>query len=209
MTTRSQIIAAVLLAVATYGVLVRIAEAKVEHAVGAGGFPLDAGRPPELEAFERERTSLAEIGEQRFADRLEALRQEGALWVSPGLGADRWAVFVESLRLVRRIYVRREALLDPRRHLFPVSRRDIPEANQRAFAWISLSGALRHELAHYDGMIEESDAYAVEIAWYEARRASPWFTSLAPEQRGVFSWALESAVLTARRARATAAGAHP
>ena len=209
MTTRSQIIAAVLLAVATYGVLVRIAEAKVERAVGAGGFRLDEGRTRELEAFARERARLAEIGEQSFADRLEALRQEGALWVSPGLGADRWAVFAESLRLVRRIYVRREALLDPRRHLFPRARPDVPEANQRAFAWISLSGALRHELAHYDGMIEESDAYGVEIAWYEARRASPWFTSLAPEQRGVFSWALESAVLTARRARATAAGAHP
>ena len=205
MSARRQIVAAVLLAVATYGVLLQIAESKVERAVGAGGFRLDTRRPSELEAFERERASLAEIGQQALADRLERLRESGALWIAPSLGADRWAVFVESLRLVRRIYVRRAALLDPRAHLYPAIAADIPDANQRAFAWISLSGALRHELAHYDGMIEEADAYAAEIAWYEAVRASPWFASLSAGRRRVFDWALESAVLTARRARETAA----
>jgi hypothetical protein len=57
-------------------------------------------------------------------------------------------------------------------------------------------------------MIEEGDAYAAEIAWYEKVRASPWFASLPPAERRVFEWALESAVLTARRAAATA-GARP
>jgi hypothetical protein len=200
---RSQILAVLALAVATYGVLLRIAEAKVEAAVGAGGFPLDARRPPELEAFERERAGLAEIGQQALGDRLEAIRARGALWVAPALGDDRWAVFAESLGLVRRIYVRRGALLDPRAHLYAIPA-DVPDANQRAFALLGLSGALRHELAHYDGMIEEADAYAAEIAWYEALRASPWFESLGAERRRVFSWALESAVLTAQRAREAA-----
>ncbi len=49
-------------------------------------------------------------------------------------------------------------------------------------------------------MIDEADAYAAEIAWYEGLRASPWFASLDGESRRVFDWALESAVLTARRA---------
>ena len=205
MTKRNQILAAVLLAVATYGVLLRIAEAKVETTVGGGAFRLDDKRPAELAAFERLRTSLAEIGEQVLADRLERLRKDGTIWIAPGLGPDRWAVFAESLRLVRRIYVRRLALLDPRAHHYPMTPADIPEANQRTFAWISLAGALRHELAHYDGMIEEADAYAAEIAWYDGLRASPWFASLAGERRRVFDWALESAVLTARSAGARAA----
>ena len=45
MTARFQILAAVLLAAATYGVLLRIAETKVETAVGGGAFPLDDKRP--------------------------------------------------------------------------------------------------------------------------------------------------------------------
>ena len=204
---RNQILALILVAAATYGVLLRIAEAKVETAVGGGTFPLDDKRGRELEAFQRLRTSLADVGEQVLADRLERLRQDGAIWVAPSLGPDRWAVFAESLRLVRRIYVRRLALLDPRAHLYPTAPADIPDANQRAFAWISLAGALRHELAHYDGMTEEADAYAAEIAWYERLRAAPWFASLEGKMRGVFDWALESAVLTARSAREKAARA--
>lgn len=197
---RNQVLAAVLLAAATYGVLLRIAEAKVETSVGGGTFPLDEKHPRELAAFEHLRTSLAEIGEQGFADRLEGLRKDRTIWIAPALGPDRWAVFTESLRLVRRIYVRRLALLDPKAHLYPVAPPDIPDANQRAFAFISQAGALRHELAHYDGMFKEADAYAVEIAWYKGLRASAWFASLQGEKGRVFDWALESAVLTARSA---------
>jgi len=204
---RSQIVAAVVLAAATYGVLLRIAEAKIATAVGGGAFPLDDKRGSELAAFQRLRTSLADIGEQALADRLEGLRKDGTIWIAPSLGPDRWAVFAESLGLVRRIYVRRLALLDPRAHHYPVTRADIPDANQHTFAWISLAGALCHELAHYDGMIEEADAYATEIAWYEGLRASPWFASLEGQGRRVFDWALDSAVLTARSAREKAARA--
>jgi hypothetical protein len=202
---RGQIIAAVVLAAATYGVLLRIAEAKVETAVGGGGFPLDEQRPAELAAFQRLRASLAEIGERDLGDRLEHLRKDGAIWIAPALGPDRWAVFAEALGLVRRIYVRRLALLDPRAHHYPAPTAGIPDAHQRTFAWLSLAGALRHELAHHEGMIEEADAYAAEVAWYEGLRASPWFASLQGESRRVFDWALESAVLTARRASEKAA----
>lgn len=204
---RTQIVAAVVLAAATYGVLLRIAEAKVEASVGGGGFALDDTRQGELAAFQQLRAGLSEVGEQALADRLERLRQDGAIWVAPSLGPDRWAVFTEALRMVRRIYVRRAALLDPRAHLFPTAPAQIPEANQRAFARISLAGALRHELAHYDGMIHEVDAYAAEIAWYEGLRASPWFASLQGKARDIDDWALESAVLTARRASEKAASA--
>jgi hypothetical protein len=204
---RNQIIAVVVLAAATYGVLLRIAEAKVEASVGGGGFPLDEARRDELAAFQSLRANLAGIGEQAFADRLERLRKDGAIWVAPSEGPERWALFAESLGLVRRIYVRRLALLDPRAHLFPTAPAHIPDANQRAFAWISLAGALRHELAHYDGMIREPDAYAAEIAWYERLRASPWFASREGRERGIFEWALESAVLTARKASEKAASA--
>ena len=204
---RAQVLAALVIAAATYGVLLRIAEGKVEASVGGAGFRLDERRPDELAAFRRLQAGLAGIGEKDLPDRLERLRQDDAIWVAPSLGPGHWAVFAESLRLVRRIYVRRAALLDPRAHLYPSPAPGIPDANQRAFALISLGGALRHELAHYDGMIEEADAYAAEIAWYDGLRASPWFASLDGDRRRVFDWALESAVLTARRASEKAAGA--
>ena len=44
MQARTQVVAAVLLAIATDGVLLRIAEAKVAGAVGSGGFSLEAAR---------------------------------------------------------------------------------------------------------------------------------------------------------------------
>jgi hypothetical protein len=202
---RNQILAAVLLAGATYGSVLRIAEAKNETAVGGGAFPLDDKRHGELAAFQRLRTSLADMGDRPLADRLDGLQQDGTIWIAPSLGPDRWAVFAESLGLVRRIYVRRVALLDPRAHLYPVARAGIPDANQSTFACISLAGALRHELAHYDGLMEEADAYVAEIAWYEGLRASPWFASLEGDKREVFDWALQSAVLTARSASGKAA----
>ncbi len=202
MRARDQVVAAVLLAATTYFALHRIAEAKVDTAVGGAAFPLDAHRGPELEAFGRLRRVLVEMGEQAFADRLEKLRVDEALWVAPSLGEDRWAVYVEALRLVRRIYVRRVALLDPRSHIYPGQPAVVREGADRALAWITLAGALRHELAHYDGMIDEKDAYAVEIAWYEGVRASPWFAALQGEAARVQDWALTSAVVNARSAAA-------
>jgi hypothetical protein len=113
-------------------------------------------------------------------------------------------VFVESLSLVRRVYLRREALVDPVAHLYRTPRPDIPRRYQEAHAWISLAGALKHELAHYDGLRAESRAYDVELAWYEARR--PFLDRLPEGERRAWQWGLESAVLSARKARETAVG---
>jgi hypothetical protein len=116
------------------------------------------------------------------------------------MGPERWAAYVESLGLVRRIYIRRIALLDPRQHLYPQGAPSVPEAFQDAFATLSLGGAMRHELAHYDGAVEESAAYMVELAWYEEVRASAFVKTLSNEDRAAWDWALESAVLSARKA---------
>jgi hypothetical protein len=110
-------------------------------------------------------------------------------------------VFVDSLGLVRRVYVRRAALLNPLAHLYGVPRRDIPISYQRAHAWISLAGALRHELAHRDGATEEGPAYDAEIEWYETLRRSPFLASLQGEERAAWEWGIESAILSAQKAR--------
>jgi hypothetical protein len=62
---RNQILAAVVLAGVTYGSVLRIAEARNETAVGGGAFPLDDQRHGEFAAFQRLRTSLADIGDRR------------------------------------------------------------------------------------------------------------------------------------------------
>jgi hypothetical protein len=206
MRARDQVLVGIVLAAATYFALVRIADAKSDAAVGGGGFLLDATHRDDLEAFQRLRSRLYAVGEGALADRLEALRGKGAVWVAPNLGPERWAVFVESLSLARRIYVRRQALLDPVAHLYRQPRPDIPRPFQDAHAAVGLAGAVRHELAHYDGVRREEDAYAAELRWYEDVRRSPFLDGLAAEERRAWEWGIESAVLSARKARDIAAG---
>jgi hypothetical protein len=140
-----------------------------------------------------------------MAARLERLRADGDLWVAPRLDPGRWAVYVESLGLVRRIYIRQEALLRPVDHLFHGVASDAPPGHQRAFARVSLAGALAHELAHRDGLIDEAAAYDRELAWYEEVRASAFFAGLRGEERRAYEWALESAVMSVGAARLRAA----
>jgi hypothetical protein len=174
--------------------------------VGGEVKPLDAQRPAELEAFQRLRGRIARMGDAGLADRLERLREAREIWVAPRLGPERWAVFVEALSLVKRIYLRREALLDPVAHLYRTDRPDIPRAYQEAHAWFGLAGALRHELAHRDGVRDEAAAYDAELAWYETVRQAAPLSRLGDEERRAWEWGLESAVLSARKARETASG---
>ena len=201
MRARDQVAVAALLAVATYFALVHIAEGKSEAAVGGGAFRPDEHHREEAEAFERLRAELLRMGDPGLADRLDRLRAKGEVWIAPRLGPERWAVFVTALGLTRRIYVRREALVDPVAHLYRAPRPDIPPEYQSAHAWIGLAGALRHEIAHRDGVREEAPAYDAEIEWYEARRRSGFLDSLSPEERRAWEWGIESAILSARKAR--------
>ena len=197
---------AAVLGVATYFALLRIAEAKCETAVGAEVMPLDAQHRAEREAFENLRSRIGAMGDAALSDRLEDLRGKHEIWVAPRLGPERWAVFVEALSLVKRIYIRREALLDPVAHLYRTPRPDIPRPYQEAHAWIGLAGALRHELAHRDGLRDEAQAYDAELVWYETVRHSPRLDAMSDEQRRAWEWGLEAAVLSARKARAAAVG---
>jgi hypothetical protein len=202
MRARGQLLGAAVLLGATYFAVLRISEAKNEATVGGGAFPLVEGHRAELLAFREVRAQLERMGEQALSNRLEELRQERRIWVAPFLGRERWAVFVETPPLVRRIYIRQQALLDPRAQLYPAGPpADIPEDYQTAFAWVSLAGALRHELAHYDGLIEEAAAYDRELAWYEALKRSPFLASQPEAARQAWEWGIDSAILSARKAR--------
>lgn len=193
-------VGAVALAAVTYYGLVRIAEAKCDAAAGSRGLSLDERHPEDLAAFRRFQVELRNMGQSSLGNRLERLRERGDLWVAPGIGPDRWAAYVESLGLVHRIYIRQVALLDPIAHLYPNGTQDVPSEYQAAFAWLSLGGAMRHELAHYDGAIAEAEAYAVEMGWYENIRHSSFFTRQEARIQDAWQWALESAVSSARKA---------
>lgn len=200
MRARDQLIGAAALMVATYFGILRIAEAKCDESVGSRGILISREAPAEYAAFERLQARLVQMGEDALAERLEELRARKELWAAPGLGAGRWAAYVESLGLVKRIYIRRVALLNPLDHLYPGGAPQVPPAHQEAFAWLSLGGAMRHELAHRDGALEESEAYRQEIAWYEHVQASAFIESLSEEDRPAWDWAIDSAILSARKA---------
>ena len=186
--------------------MLRISQAKNEAAVGGETFVLDEPHPAERDAFARLLTRIGRMGDRALADRLEARRASGEIWVAPRLGPERWAVFARTGPLVHRIYIRREALLDPVAHLYAGSRPDIPLAYREAHAWISLAGTLRHELAHRDGVRSEAAAYAIELDWYESLRQAPFLEGRPEEERRAWTWGLESAVLSARKARDTVVG---
>lgn len=204
---RDQLAVAAVLGLATYFALLRIAEAKSENAVGGEVAVLDGQRRAEMDAFQDLRSRIVRLGDTALADRLERLRAAGEIWIAPRLGPERWAVFVEALSLVKRIYVRREALLDPVAHLYRTARPDIPRPYQEAHAWIGLAGALRHELAHRDGVRDEAGAYDAELAWYDSVRQAPLLAREGGEEQRAWQWGLESAVLSAKKARASAVGA--
>ncbi len=208
MRVREQLLGAALLLGATYFGILRIAEAKCDEAVGSRVLPLDRTQPEDLLAFGRFQEELNRLGQAALARRLEDLRERKELWIAPELGSGRWAAYVEALGLARRIYIRQVALLNPRAHLYPHGAADVPFGHQDAFALVSLGGAMRHELAHYDGAIEESDAYRQELAWYEELRASPLIVAREGEERRRFDWALESAMASARKAAASVGAAN-
>jgi hypothetical protein len=172
--------------------------------VGGRVFALEPRHGVEMEAFQRLRSYVRRLGDGALSLRLERLREDRVIWIAPGLGPERWAVFVEALSLVRRVYIRREALIDPVAHLYRAPRPDIPPSYQEAHAWIGLAGALRHELAHYDGLRDEGAAYERELEWYEGVRRAPLLVGLPEEERRAWEWGIESAVLSARKARDTA-----
>jgi hypothetical protein len=207
MRARDQVIGAVLVAGVAWLGLHRVAEAKNEAAVGGRVFRLAETRGPEMAAYRRALGDLRAMGQDDLASRVERLQADGDLWVAPGLDAGRWAVYVESLGLVRRVYVRQEALLRPVAHLFRGVDSDAPPGHRAAFARLSLGGALAHELAHHDGLIDEAAAYDRELAFYEEVRTSPFLAGLSGEERRAYEWGLESAVLSAQAARRRAGAA--
>jgi hypothetical protein len=197
---RDQLIGVAALVAVTYFGVLRIVDAKCDAAVGSLGQRIDAGHPQALAALNRLQTQLQMMGQAELVRRLEQLRAKGDLWVAPAMGRERWAAFVNVLGLVRRIYVRGPALSNPEEHLYPEGAPDVPVAFRTAFGWLSLAGAMRHELAHYDGAIAETEAYAQELAWYEEVRASAFVAALKGDEKAAWNWGLESAVLSARQA---------
>jgi hypothetical protein len=202
----AQLVVALLLLAATAASIHRVVEMRNQATAGEGVFRLDDSRHEESEALDRLLGRLVMMQQQAFAERLSRLRAEGALWIAPKLGAGRWAVFVDSASLVRRVYVRGPALLEPRTQLYADGEASVPRAQQDAFAELSLAGALYHELEHYRGVLDERAAYDAEIAWYETLRVSRWYSGLEEGRKRIYAWALESAILSAREARRRATG---
>ena len=196
----------VVLAAATYGVLLRIAEAKVEASVGGGELSARRDtRPSELAAFQRLRASLAGSASRPLRDRLERAaagrsdpgraRRSGPT-AGPSLPS-RCGWCAGSTSAAGAAGPAGPPLSPP---LPPGIPRRQPDARSPA---ISLAGALRHELAHHDGMIRARPTrYAAEIAVVRGRCARrPWFASLAGQERATSATGPSSPrSCTARRA---------
>lgn len=203
---RQQLLLGALLLVSTAVGIRNIAQARNETAVGGRVHRLDPAREAEGAALGRLLAGFRALGHPELAVRFQELERKGALWVAPAMDPGHWALYVDTFRLVRRIYVREAALLAPESHVFPADASITPE-RRRAFARISLAGALYHELQHWDGIVDEAAAYDREIAWLQTLEGAA--EPLQGEARRAFDWALESAVLSARKARAQATAGAP
>lgn len=203
---RQQLLAGALLLVATAFGIRNIVEARNETAVGGRVHRLAVGQQAEGAAFRRLLGDFERLGHADLADRFRDLEARGALWIAPGLDPGHWALYVDTFGLVRRIYIRETGLLSPESHLYPQGHASITPENRRAFARVSLMGALFHELQHWDGVEDEGRVYDVEIAWL-GRLRERVATDAADPEAGALDWGLQSAVLSARKARELALGA--
>lgn len=200
---RPQLLLGALLLLVTGVGIYRIAEARNEAAVGGRVVRIEPSRPDAMAAFARTLDAIEGLGRPELAERLREVQGKGGLWIAPRLGAQQWALYVDTFGLVRRIYVRDVALRSPVAHLFPTPTPAISAEKRQAFADAALAGALFHELQHWDGVDDEAQAYDREIAWLEALRASlP--SQLTDAERAALEWGIESATLSARKARALA-----
>jgi len=191
------------IAASTYYAIVRIAEHKADALAGGETFAIDRRHGAESEAVEALSRQLRGWGEDGLASSLARLQGAGHLWVAPRLSGGRSAVFVDSLGLVSRIYVKRDELVS---RSLPFPDLDIPDDARRTFARIRLAGTLVHELQHYQGIEDEEAAYEREMAWYRGLgERTP--ERRQGEERRWFEWAVESALESAEAARAKAAGA--
>jgi hypothetical protein len=181
----------------TYFAIVRVGEEKANALAGGGTFALDARSPDELGAFASLLEQLRRWDEADLAASLEQLQERGELWVAPRLSGQRSAISVHSLRVVSRVFVRREELVSP---ALPFPDLDVPEPAQRTYTTIRLAGTLLHELQHHEGQEDEDATYDVEIAWYEHLR-DMMIERLEGEEGRWFEWAVDSAIQSAAAAR--------
>ncbi len=179
-----------------------VAEYKADALAGGGTFRLDRSHPEDEEAFTALLGRLRRWDQADLVDSLRSLHDKGRLFVAPRLAGDRSAIYVDSLGLVRRIYLRPDELV-ARKLPFPDV--DAPEDAQRTFTTIRLAGTLFHELQHYGGLEDEKATYDREIAWY-ARLRDAVLPGLEGEQARWFEWAVDSALESAGAAREKAEG---
>ena len=200
MKTLAQLGLALAIVAATYYAIVRVAEEKAGALAGGDTARLDGRTPAELDAFEALLDRLRAWDEAALRQALSQLQEDGDLWVAPHLSGDRSAIFVSSLGLVSRVYVRREELVAPE---LPFPGLDIPDPARRTFATLRLAGTLYHELQHYEGVEDEGAAYEREILWYRGLGAKV-LERLQGEERRQFEWAIDSAAQSADAARVKA-----
>ena len=151
MRLRDQLIGSVVLIVATWFGLLRIAEAKNETTVGGGVFRLEETRPEDREAFRVVLAQINRMGDRPWPSGWAPAAGRRDLGRAQD-GAGRWAVFVESLKLVPTDLRETRGAARPLAHLYGVPRSDIPLSYQRGRTpGSALAGALRRKLAHRDG----------------------------------------------------------
>jgi hypothetical protein len=197
--------AAAAILASTYYAIRAVAEVKSERLAGGGVFVLDRHHAAEMRTFDALLETLRGWDEDGLARALAALQEARRIWVAPNLAGDRSAIYVRSLGLVSRVYIRRSQLLG---RTLPFPDLDVPEAAQRTYSTIVLAGTLYHELQHYDGLEDEVATYGREVEWYE-RLGERVAERLRGERRRWFEWAVASAVESALAARERATGLPP
>jgi hypothetical protein len=193
---------AIIIVAATYFAILRIAEHKADVLAGGDTFLLDPAHPSQMRPFDELIDQLRRWKLADLAGSLMALRERGQLWIAPHLGGNRSAIYVDSLGLAKRIYVRHDVLVD--REL-PFPSLNVPDAAQRQFARIRLAGTLFHELQHHNGLADETATYDREVEWYRSLRQDV-LAGLEGEAARWFEWAVDSAIASALAAREKAEG---
>lgn len=199
-----RLLLAVVIVLGTGAAIRHIAIAKNEAMAGGGAYALGPDRGAAWAGWEHLLAHVRKAGATTLLGELESLQRGGRIWVAPRLPKEQRAIWVRTLGLVDRVYVAERELTWSPAALQPGLR--VPPLHLDAFAWVSLSGTLVHEMAHARGVATESSAYDLEILWLETIANLPGIVALPPPEREATAWAIRAAVDNARRARAIEAG---
>ncbi len=190
---------ALIVLIATICIVYAIAVTKNQNMAGGDVYKLVYGIQ-EYEKIDTLLKKMSKMGAEEYSSKITDLLKEGKVWIALNLH-DKQGVYINSLNIIKRIYIDKNALMNSVAFFEKLRSIDIAIEYLEAFAELTLVGTILHEYIHYSGIPDENYVYQREIDFYQKLKDSEFYNNLNYEQKEYYNWAIESAIKSAIKAR--------